>query len=236
MKKTMISLSLGLLSTTSLLAYEYELKNGWNLIGSTEYLELDVFDKSCVSTIWTYDKEWSYYIPNNYSNTIYSVESGMGFWVKADISEDKTCMINTLNPELNNPIEPVKPSIPINDSMACTIDVADSWNWDYGYDDYYGVTLNLIDYFDNKDEGSGSVAWYDTSKSKPYFRSCRNGKINSYSEACYDTVVWSKSGEKIYEGNADYSSIATAFSNNDINNYNAIAQSLKTSASYTGCK
>jgi len=81
------------LFTTSLYAQDFSIRNGWQLLGAKQKLNLKDFDDSCVKYIWKYDTNttealWKLYLPNgtssSYPNLTETVDDGEGFWVKSD--------------------------------------------------------------------------------------------------------------------------------------------------------
>jgi hypothetical protein len=96
---------MALLYKVDLAAYEFNLKNDWNLVGTSENIELQAFDKDCITTIWTFDDKWTSYTPNS-TNTISSIAGGKGFWVKAN----STCSINTDEVVDDSVIQPAEQS------------------------------------------------------------------------------------------------------------------------------
>ncbi len=84
-----------LIFLTSLYAYNYSLKDGWQMVGAVENIEdMGNFDNSCVKSVWRYDDvnlSWQTYISNTKEkNTLNSLDIAMGFWVQADGS----CKLN----------------------------------------------------------------------------------------------------------------------------------------------
>ena len=98
MKKQLISLGLVATLSSSLLAYTYEIKEGWQLLGAVENItDLSVFNDTCVDYLWKYDTNdttnsiWRLHIANgidyNYcGDTLDKLNQGDGFWVKANAS------------------------------------------------------------------------------------------------------------------------------------------------------
>ncbi len=76
---------------------EIEVKEGWNLIGSTEKISnMDSFTSDCVKSIWAYrDNSWSVYHTNKDTsitvNQLSSIDIARGFWINAV----KNCTIST---------------------------------------------------------------------------------------------------------------------------------------------
>jgi hypothetical protein len=103
MKKNILTLFSSLLLACSLNAQEINVKNGWQLLGATENLNIVGFNNSCVEAIWKYDTtdssniHWKAYISSNqnYSydgESITSIYTGEGFWLKS--SDINGCTIN----------------------------------------------------------------------------------------------------------------------------------------------
>ncbi len=78
-----------LIFITSLYAYNYSIRDGWQMIGVVENIkDMNNFDNSCVKSIWRYDdtnSSWQIYKPNNIQeNTLNYLDIAMGFWIQAD--------------------------------------------------------------------------------------------------------------------------------------------------------
>lgn len=68
--------------------HSYEIKSGWNLIGTTKsiYILSDekLSDKALTESIWKFeDGAWSSYSTNSVSNSLMTLNSGDGFWLKS---------------------------------------------------------------------------------------------------------------------------------------------------------
>lgn len=72
----------------------YNLKNGWNLLGTSSDIVVDDLNKSGIDLVWKYDLgNWSFYSPNSelsefatslgYAKAL-QIASGEGFWIKAN--------------------------------------------------------------------------------------------------------------------------------------------------------
>ncbi len=96
MRKQIISLGLIATLSTSLFAYTYEIKEGWQLMGAVQEIkDLSVFNDTCVDYLWGYDtnetddtSKWRLHIANgvdyNYcGDVLTSLDKSDGFWVKA---------------------------------------------------------------------------------------------------------------------------------------------------------
>lgn len=86
MKKLFLIL---LISITFLQAFTYYLKDGWQMIGTTDFIrDKTIFDDTCTKEIWRYDhikSIWQNYILSDKLNTtILNLPEGKGYWLKAD--------------------------------------------------------------------------------------------------------------------------------------------------------
>ena len=90
---SIIASSLVLLST--ILSADITIKNGWQLLGATQDINVSVFDNTCIDYIWKYDTadinniEWQTYIANGveYNHNMSPIDSltkGNGYWVKGN--------------------------------------------------------------------------------------------------------------------------------------------------------
>jgi hypothetical protein len=96
MKKQIISLGLVATISSSLLAYTYEIKEGWQLLGAIEDItDLSIFNDKCIDYMWKYNTndtanpEWNLHIANGVDydycgKTLGNLNKGDGFWVKAN--------------------------------------------------------------------------------------------------------------------------------------------------------
>ena len=82
----MKKLILTLLFLSELFSFEYNLKSGWNLIGSLKDLNLSTSSEN-IKMFWSYNSEtksWEYFSKNiknqNYSN-LTTLKTGQGFWI-----------------------------------------------------------------------------------------------------------------------------------------------------------
>jgi hypothetical protein len=113
--KRSILVASALLAASSANAFEYNLQEGWNLVGSTEELQLSKFD-NCAQMIWSFDGSWKSYTPNATDNGISSLGGGIGFWVKTL----ESCPVDT-NAEV---VEPVVEELVADDiALAFTTDM-----------------------------------------------------------------------------------------------------------------
>jgi len=77
-------LILFIITISDLYAHTYTIHAGWNLLGTTEKLELRVFNNSCVKDIWSYQNSWELYKPFSSLNMINKLDKGIGFWAYSD--------------------------------------------------------------------------------------------------------------------------------------------------------
>ncbi|MBN2782129.1 MAG: hypothetical protein JXQ66_02695 [Campylobacterales bacterium] len=76
---------------TTCMAQDIEVKDGWQLYGATEDIEITKFDKECIDIIWKYDglsKQWSAYSPKldiasllGSNSVMNKLDIANGFWV-----------------------------------------------------------------------------------------------------------------------------------------------------------
>ncbi|MFK5969320.1 MAG: hypothetical protein QM487_04265, partial [Candidatus Marithrix sp.] len=100
---------------TNCFAYTYNLTEGWNLLGTTESLQLSTFDNSCAEIIWSYNGEWKQYSPSDTNNTITQLSAGIGFWTNTNT----TCQIDTNNTNPSQGEKLYRNAISNNSSFAC---------------------------------------------------------------------------------------------------------------------
>jgi len=100
--------------------FTYDIKKGWNLLGSITTLRMNENDFSSqnVNSIWIYDTKkqkpkWKLYIPNQ-TNGIEKIDEGIGFWLNA---KDDFKLQYCFNDEKNSTIEviPANSSQPIDE-------------------------------------------------------------------------------------------------------------------------
>ncbi len=104
--KKIISMGLAVSLVSSLFAYDYEIKEGWQQIGAvSDIADLSVFDNTCVDSVLRYDNEIvssaqkKIYLPNNTTYPNYGIElsslnKGDGFEVIANGS----CTVSVPDP------------------------------------------------------------------------------------------------------------------------------------------
>jgi len=110
MKKLLICI-LTLLFSCGLYAQDISVKNGWQLLGAIEDINISKFDNSCVDVVWKYDSsnssfpQWKLHIANGQTYTIpstisliSSLNQSEGFWLKGnDICEINTTISSDTN-------------------------------------------------------------------------------------------------------------------------------------------
>ncbi len=94
--RKLITLCLALMISSSLYAFEYEIKPGWQQLGAvSDIKDPTIFNNNCVDYLWQYDNTnvdtpiWRLHVANgvDYSYTgpiIEKINRGQGFWAKAN--------------------------------------------------------------------------------------------------------------------------------------------------------
>jgi len=150
-----------------LFAENITIKNGWQLKGAKENINISTFKESCIDLAWKYDSKkniWKAYFKepqkySNYTNYIEHIYKGDGFWIKSSSS----CQIDPDNKILSqketNPffeymwsINPNSTYIQNNQAVrGSDINISTAWNTTYGdgikvavIDDCFDVSLEDI--------------------------------------------------------------------------------------------
>ena len=167
-RKLLLSLGVATLLASTVNAYDYQVKPGWQQFGALSQLDdMSIFNDKCVDYLWRYDNTdennpiWRLHIANDvdyaYSgDTLTSLNRGEGFWLKAN--SNCTITVNTLDmaptpPELSgntSPIEyngftyrtiksPITGKIWLDRNIGAT-QVCTSHNDTQCYGDYFNIT------------------------------------------------------------------------------------------------
>ena len=106
-RKLLLSLGVATLLASTVNAYDYQVKPGWQQFGALSQLDdMTIFNDKCVDYLWRYDNTdennpiWRLHIANDvdyaYSgDTLTSLNRGEGFWLKAN--SNCTITVNTLD-------------------------------------------------------------------------------------------------------------------------------------------
>ena len=88
-----------ILFALSLMGDSIKIKNGWQLLGATQDIDITIFDNSCIDLVWKYNNnKWAVYIANGQTYPILDniaritlLNKGEGYWIKGN----NNCTINT---------------------------------------------------------------------------------------------------------------------------------------------
>jgi|GEM_PF-2052604 len=71
------------------IADKFNLKSGWQILGTSSDIDsINIFNQSCVDSIFAYDSSWSSYSPNTTTNSLENIPKNSGFWIKANAECD----------------------------------------------------------------------------------------------------------------------------------------------------
>jgi len=139
-------------------AQTINVSNGWQLVGSSEDLNVSKFDSTCVDYLWKYDNSsstalWQLHVSNgnDYGYTgvmITDLKEGEGFWLKGNANAP--CTVNTAN---------ALPTPPETPTLSLSEDDFIGKIYTFNSTDPVNVTFNSGYTFTSTGDGDTSGSW-----------------------------------------------------------------------------